>query len=144
LAAGNYCKKCLQLGSPWTKWNSMTERLEFLYVKEGFKDKMKREWSVIKTEQQTNQVCTVSCTVVLAVVGRTGSCCSCLGSCRRGHRVGRGGHTAQIANDCPPKPDQTSKALRDKPPSSSGAAASAGGQHTHPLPDPHHARYQQP
>jgi hypothetical protein len=51
LAATNYSRKCVGLGPPWVKFNVMTERLEFLYMKEGVKDAMTRAWELRTTEK---------------------------------------------------------------------------------------------
>jgi hypothetical protein len=40
-AAATYARKCVALGGRWIRINPMTEREEFLYVKEGFKDSHK-------------------------------------------------------------------------------------------------------
>jgi hypothetical protein len=53
LAASNYARKCVAMGPPWVKQNAMTERLEFLYMKEGVEDAMKRSWELKKTERRT-------------------------------------------------------------------------------------------
>ena len=53
LAATNYCKKAIALGTPWVKWNSMTERMEVLYVKEGVRDSFRRACQMKTTEKQS-------------------------------------------------------------------------------------------
>ena len=53
LAATNYCRKCVVMGSPWVKMNQMTERLEFLYMKERVEDTMRRMWELKQMERST-------------------------------------------------------------------------------------------
>jgi hypothetical protein len=55
LAASNYARKCVAMGPPWVKQNAMTERLEFLYMKEGVEDLMRRSWELKKVERREEE-----------------------------------------------------------------------------------------
>ena len=55
LAASNYARKCVAMGPPWVKQNAMTERLEFLYMKEGVEDLMKRSWELKRVERREEE-----------------------------------------------------------------------------------------
>ena len=47
-AATTYTCKCSLMQGDWIKWNSMTERWEFLYVKVSKKETFQRSWKSIK------------------------------------------------------------------------------------------------
>ena len=46
LAALNYCKACLAKGGRFTRWNEMTGRGEFLYIRAGVYERHEKGWAV--------------------------------------------------------------------------------------------------
>lgn len=44
-AASSYASKCVILGPPWVAYNSMTERVDFLYMKKGIREEFEQSWS---------------------------------------------------------------------------------------------------
>ena len=52
-AAKLYCQKCLAMGGPWVRFNSMTERLEFLHMEKQFIEEHERSWLLHCSETST-------------------------------------------------------------------------------------------
>ncbi len=50
-AALEHCKKCCQLQGRWIKWNSMTERYDFLYLRRQHQEKMTEMWTMFEKER---------------------------------------------------------------------------------------------
>ena len=49
-AAEKYCLKCVAMGGEWCSLNSMTERMEYLYLRRESMDEMKEAWSEYEKE----------------------------------------------------------------------------------------------
>ena len=47
-AALKYATKCALMGGAWTRFNSMTERLEFLHFRVKFIDRFTKSWDSTK------------------------------------------------------------------------------------------------
>ena len=54
-AAVNYTCKCAMMQKTWIKWNSMTERWEFLYVKVSNNELFSRSWKSMQESIIGNQ-----------------------------------------------------------------------------------------
>lgn len=54
-----YVSKCIEFGGRFVRVNPMTERVEYLYLKDGFKDALEKRHKLEKTEehQETLPVC---------------------------------------------------------------------------------------
>jgi hypothetical protein len=48
-AATRYCQKASVMGKPWTVWNSMTERYDYLYISKLFVQDFEQSWSSFTT-----------------------------------------------------------------------------------------------
>eukprot|EP00969_Alexandrium_andersonii_P098078 4330330-Alexandrium_andersonii.AAC.1 len=49
-AATLYCSKCLKMGKPWILYNTMTERVDFLYIEKSQVELMETAWGSFLTE----------------------------------------------------------------------------------------------
>eukprot|EP00959_Pyramimonas_sp_CCMP1952_P348625 7303474-Pyramimonas_sp.AAC.1 len=43
-AAQNYVTACIQMGSPWCKWDNMSKRVKYLYMTETHREEMEMCW----------------------------------------------------------------------------------------------------
>ena len=48
-AATRYCQKACVMGKPWTVWNAMTERYDYLYISKLFVQDFEQSWSSFTT-----------------------------------------------------------------------------------------------
>ena len=55
LAALSYCKACLAKGGRFTRWNEMTGRGEFLYIRVGVYERHEKGWAVQQVLQEEKQ-----------------------------------------------------------------------------------------
>ena len=68
-AALRYATKCALMGGAWTRFNSMTERLEFLHFRVKFIDRFTKSWDSTKKrieeggdeEEEDDQEIKISC-----------------------------------------------------------------------------------
>jgi hypothetical protein len=51
-AAVNYVKACQKMAGVWSKWNVMTKRWEFLYMRQEVHDIFQQSWKLFEEQQQ--------------------------------------------------------------------------------------------
>jgi len=66
-AALRYVLKCIQLGPPWTLWNDMTDRLDFLDLEKGFTEELSQAWS--NQQREFNDQRTIADVAAAAATG---------------------------------------------------------------------------
>jgi hypothetical protein len=54
-AALRYVAKCKLMGGDWVKWNSMTEREEFLHLEQSRSDQFTRSWELVSSRSVSDE-----------------------------------------------------------------------------------------
>ena len=50
LASKKYCSACVEKGGKWIRWNDMSQRLEYFYVKHGHTQSSRQKWTLQREE----------------------------------------------------------------------------------------------
>ena len=55
LAGKKYVLACCRLGGNWIEYNEMTERFDYLYIKKGRRDVMRKSWRLLKRSSMQSE-----------------------------------------------------------------------------------------
>ena len=70
-AAMLYCARATKLGGKWTRLNGMTDRVEFLYLRNVFTETLSEKWAMYLTQREESQASSSSGQPIAPCAGST-------------------------------------------------------------------------
>jgi hypothetical protein len=119
-AAALYVSKCARMGSPWSLWNPMTERVDWLYIRKSMIETFVEAWTFYEQEEPDRTTTSSPPAAIVASAAQAAIAASAAPAIAASSSSGSGG---PAGNGLPPVDEPPAK----KPRTSATAAAAANG-----------------